>query len=129
MNEETESIDQEEQRKHAAPPTLDEVRSFFGENGITATDPDRFWCYYDSLGWRTARGNPISDWKKKAAQWAAEDKRHGHPFGSGGPDAARRAQDGGSAPSEKRAPSVEEVMARHHVNRDEALQLISRNLA
>ncbi len=128
LSEETESIEQEEQGKPGTPPTLDEVRSFVTESGITATDPDRFWSYYDARGWRTARGNPIGNWRQKFRQWAAEDGLGGRSTGTAWADAAHHSQDGIPAQSKAHAPSIEEVMERHHVSREQAVQLISRGL-
>lgn len=127
-NENTDNIHQKEPGKRGTPPTLDEVRSFFAGNGITATNPDRFWSYYEALGWRTAQGNPIVDWQQKAKQWEAEDKLSSRPTGPTGVDAARKSQGGTSAQSKACAPSIEEVMERHRVNREQAAQLISRGL-
>ena len=128
LDKDTESIHQKEQRKRSAPPTLDEVRSFFAKNGITATNPDRFWSYYDALGWCTTQGNPIGNWQQKARQWEAEDRLSDRPTGSTGADTARQSQNGASAQSKAHAPSIEEVVERYCVNREQAAQLISRGL-
>ena len=59
--------------KKATPPTLEDVKTECREKGY-ATDPEKFWNYYQSQGWRQSRGEPIKDWKALLAFWNTKDK-------------------------------------------------------
>ena len=50
------------------PPTLDEVRGYFGANCLRG-DPDAFFDFYESQGWRKSNGLPIASWTSQAKQW------------------------------------------------------------
>jgi len=52
------------------PPSLEEVRAFWRERGYMApeVEPEKFWAYYQSNGWRVGR-NPMRDWHAAAAGW------------------------------------------------------------
>ena len=50
------------------PPTLDEVRDYFGANCLRG-DPDAFFDFYESQGWRKSNGLPIASWTSQAKQW------------------------------------------------------------
>lgn len=50
------------------PPTLEEVRSYFGANSLRG-DPDAFFDFYESQGWRKSNGLPIASWTAQAKQW------------------------------------------------------------
>ena len=50
------------------PPTLDEVRAYFGANSLRG-DPDAFFDFYESQGWRKSNGLPIASWTSQAKQW------------------------------------------------------------
>lgn len=52
-------------------PTLNEVRTFFDENGYEA-EPFPFWEYYERREWKDKQGRPL-DWEEKAAQWEARE--------------------------------------------------------
>ncbi len=54
-------------------PTLEEVKDWCRERGLRA-DPERFWNYYNSVGWM--RGStPVRDWKSLLAVWRDFDKK------------------------------------------------------
>ena len=50
------------------PPTLEEVRSYFEANSLRG-DPDAFFDFYESQGWRKSNGLPIASWTAQAKQW------------------------------------------------------------
>ena len=62
-------------RERFSPPTLDEVRSFCGENGYSV-DAERFVSYYESQGWHVGR-NPMRDWRAAVRSWASKDQKKG----------------------------------------------------
>ena len=55
------------------PPTFKQIYSFCVEHGLQV-DVQRFFDYYDSRGWKTATGKPVTDWRQKLRDWADADK-------------------------------------------------------
>ena len=49
------------------PPSLEEIRSFCQERG-NSVDPQYFYNYYQSNGWRVGK-NPMRDWKAAVCAW------------------------------------------------------------
>ena len=49
------------------PPSLEEIRSFCQERG-NQVDPEYFYNYYQSNGWRVGK-NPMRDWKAAVCAW------------------------------------------------------------
>lgn len=47
------------------PPTAEEVAAYFGANCLNG-DPQAFFDFYASQGWRKSNGMPISDWQPQA---------------------------------------------------------------
>lgn len=56
-------------------PTLDEVKAECREKKY-ATDPARFFNYYESVGWKI-KGERIQNWRAMLAVWASGDKKQG----------------------------------------------------
>lgn len=54
-------------------PTIDEVKEYI-ESRHTDVDPERFWNYYESNGWKVGR-NPMKDWKACVRTW---ERSSGH---------------------------------------------------
>ena len=48
-------------------PTVDEVAAYIKEKGYKF-DPDAFWNFYESKGWRVGR-NPMKSWKAACTTW------------------------------------------------------------
>lgn len=94
------------------PHDLSEVEAFFAERGLTV-DARRFWEVNEARGWVTATGRPVDDWRRLALTWQA----HEHA-------PAARAEAGTPAA----APTVESVMERFKVSREEALELMGSGL-
>lgn len=70
------------------PPTAEEVAAYFGDNCLNG-DPQAFFDFYASQGWRKSNGMPISDWQPQARQWHrrqreldAEARSRGKPTAS-----------------------------------------------
>ena len=59
------------------PPTLEAVRAFCAQNHLSP-DPDQFFHYYQSIGWK-AGGKPIADWRAKLREWDARDRAAPNP--------------------------------------------------
>lgn len=54
-------------RKRVSIPTMDDVSLFVSEEGLNV-DPDRFWNYYEGLGWKI-NGRPIENWQAVCRRW------------------------------------------------------------
>lgn len=70
------------------PPTAEEVAAYFRANCLNG-DPQAFFDFYASQGWRKSNGMPISDWQPQARQWHrrqreldAEARSRGKPTAS-----------------------------------------------
>jgi hypothetical protein len=61
-------------RGDARPADLDEVRAYFDQIG--GTDPEQFYDYWTSAGWRRKSG-PIRDWRATARTWTRSPYRRG----------------------------------------------------
>lgn len=49
-------------------PTIEEVRSYVKEKGYRF-DPDQFYAYYDSSGWKMQNGKRVRNWKQCCVTW------------------------------------------------------------
>ena len=54
-------------------PSFDSVLSLFKERGYKS-NPQRFFDYYQSTGWKRKNGKAITDWVKVAEEWEAREK-------------------------------------------------------
>jgi hypothetical protein len=55
----------ENKKKNTAPPTLDEVKQWFIEQGSTAEQGAKAWQYYSDGNWHDANGKPVKNWRQK----------------------------------------------------------------
>ena len=69
-------------------PSLDAVKAYFAANCLNG-DPEAFFDFYASQGWRKSNGMPIVDWHAQAKQWHrkqreidAEARSRGKPTAS-----------------------------------------------
>ena len=51
--------------KKLTPPTLDEVQSYFYENGIDPAIGKEAFDYYEAGNWHDSQGKPVKNWKQK----------------------------------------------------------------
>lgn len=63
--------------ERATPPTLESVTEYAEQRGSTV-DPKQFWEYYNTGGWKDAKGNPVRNWKQKFLTW----EKHETPKGA-----------------------------------------------
>lgn len=63
--------------KRFIPPTLDEIRAYCLERK-NAVDPDRFFSYYTSNGWRVGK-NPMKDWQAAVRTWERSEPSFSRP--------------------------------------------------
>ena len=66
-----EEIKERQKRKRFVPPTLEEVSARCREMGY-GIDPDRFWNFYESQGWKVGK-NPMRDWHRALAGWQSRE--------------------------------------------------------
>lgn len=54
------------------PPTVDEVRAYCNEKGITNVNPEHFVQYYEAAipAWTKANGEPVKNWKLTVVTWS-----------------------------------------------------------
>jgi len=73
----TEKVTKEKKsiKKEFEPPTLEEVKSWFIENGSTAEAGAKAWQYYTDGEWIDSKGTPVKNWRQKmrGGRWL-EDK-------------------------------------------------------
>lgn len=74
-------------------PTLEEVVNYCRERG-NAVDPERWFSYYESNGWRVGR-NAMKDWRAAVRTWERNDfdakgNGNGHTGRSGGAGPGQR---------------------------------------
>lgn len=51
------------------PPSLDEVRAYFGANCLRG-DPAEFIDHFGAQGWVRSNGQPVADWRAQARLWS-----------------------------------------------------------
>jgi hypothetical protein len=54
-------------------PTLPQIQDYVFEKALNV-DPERFFDYYESNGWRVGR-NPMKDWKAALRNWSSKDSK------------------------------------------------------
>lgn len=55
-------------RGRFTPPTLEEVKAYCEERK-SPVDPERFFEYFQTGGWKDSKGNPVRNWKQKLITW------------------------------------------------------------
>lgn len=67
--------EKKDKKKKFQPPTLEEVKSWFIENGSTAEAGAKAWQYYTDGEWIDSKGTPVKNWRQKmrGGRWL-EDK-------------------------------------------------------
>lgn len=63
-------------KKQFVPPTVDEVREYCNEQGLTV-DAERFVDYYEANGWKVGN-QAMKDWKAAVRNWARRDRERGY---------------------------------------------------
>lgn len=61
------------------PPTIEQVKEYCKERE-NAVDPDRWFNYYSSNGWKVGK-NPMKDWRAAVRTWENNDKQDNRPAG------------------------------------------------
>ena len=53
----------------AFPPTLEFVKIYFDEKGVSAIEAEKFFNYFESNGWLVGGRAKMKDWKAAARNW------------------------------------------------------------
>lgn len=68
------------------PPTLDEIKAYCQERN-SCVDPQTFFEYFTTGGWKDSEGKPVKNWKQKLITWEKHSTQHrnygvpsGNPF-------------------------------------------------
>jgi hypothetical protein len=60
------------------PKTLDEVKAWFAEAQAPAASAEKFFHYYESIGWKAGGKATITNWKASARYWLTNEKTKPH---------------------------------------------------
>ena len=55
----------ENKKRNFEPPTLEEVKQWFTEQGSTPEQGAKAWHYYSDGQWIDAKGQPVKNWRQK----------------------------------------------------------------
>lgn len=55
------------------PPTLEEIENYCRERNSTV-DPQKFFEYFETGGWKDSKGQPVRNWKQKLLTWEKYDQ-------------------------------------------------------
>lgn len=63
-------VKRKRETKRFSKPTKQEIQNYLKEQGITNVNPDKFWDYYESVGWVVGKGQkPMKSWKAAISTW------------------------------------------------------------
>lgn len=51
------------------PPTIQEVKIYFAQKGISEQEAEHFFFFYERKLWKSKRGNFFKSWKSIAYRW------------------------------------------------------------
>lgn len=72
-NKETHSKECVKKAASQQPPSIEDVRSFARDEGLSGFNADAFWNFYESKGWKIG-GDDMADWRSAARCWHARDR-------------------------------------------------------
>jgi hypothetical protein len=64
-NDKENEINKKNKQKKIEPPTLEEVKAWFIDQGSTAEQGAKAWQYYTDGNWHDAKGQPVKNWRQK----------------------------------------------------------------
>lgn len=53
------------------PPTIQEVKIYFNQKGISEKEAEEFFFFYEKKRWTSKNGNLFRSWKNIAYKWIA----------------------------------------------------------
>ena len=68
-----ESSDYGKPVKQFIPPTIEEIRNYCTEKGLTNVNPERFFYFYESNGWKVGK-NKMKNWHMAASGWNTREQ-------------------------------------------------------
>jgi len=72
------NVDVNEERKKArfSPPTIEEVKNYFIQNGFSHELAEKAFNYYSVANWKDGKGNQVKNWKQKMiATWFKNENK------------------------------------------------------
>jgi hypothetical protein len=65
--------------KKMKPPTLEECQEYAEGMSLQFCDPEEFFFYYESIGWKVGRGKGklMESWRRSMSGWNARNRRRG----------------------------------------------------
>ena len=72
-NTDIKNTEREKGAKRFVKPTVDEIREYCEERN-NHVDPERFWDYYESKGWKVGK-TPMKDWRAAVRNWERGDRQ------------------------------------------------------
>lgn len=57
------------------PPTLDDIKAYCQERN-SCVDPQTFFDYFTTGGWKDSEGKPVKNWKQKLITWEKHSTQH-----------------------------------------------------
>lgn len=67
-------------KKSFSPPTKNEVKTYFLENGFTESAGLKAFDYYAVADWKDSRGNQVKNWKQKMrGVWFKDENKINNP--------------------------------------------------
>lgn len=80
------SVTVAEKPNRFVPPTLDDIKAYCQERN-SCVDPNVFYDYFTTGGWKDSEGKPVKNWKQKLITWEKHSTQHrnygvtsGNPF-------------------------------------------------
>lgn len=70
----TTNVVSKEKAERFSPPTLDDVKAYCQEKGLSNVDPEKFVDFYSSKGWMVGK-NKMKDWKAAVRNWSRSQRQ------------------------------------------------------
>ena len=67
------NVKNDKNERSSTAPQLFEISSFCSENGLNV-NAEKFFKYYSERGWKTSRGELITDWKSLVEKWSETER-------------------------------------------------------
>lgn len=64
--------EEKKSNKRFVKPTIEELKEYCKEKGYTNVNPEKFYNYYESNGWKVGKNKMVS-WKHTLANWNSSD--------------------------------------------------------
>jgi len=75
---ERKEIKEKKKKSVFSPPTLEEFKDYFKQNGYSISVAQKAWAGYDVTDWHDSQGNKIKSWKQKCQHvWFRDEHKDG----------------------------------------------------